>query len=109
MASNTDRANEPIIIKNERNWIAESSGGNEKTINMAVPDRICFIGKQHKNYADAFLLRFFHGVIYKIENPDDDAINDIYRNNGRPYYEGVWAREWSEMMLMEKEHNLWEF
>jgi gliding motility associated protien GldN len=64
---------------------------------------------QNKNYADAFLLRFFHGVIYKIENPDDDAINDIYRNNGRPYYEGVWAREWSEMMLMEKEHNLWEF
>jgi hypothetical protein len=33
----------------------------------------------------------------------------VYRNNGRPYYEGVWAREWAEMMLMEKEHNLWEF
>jgi hypothetical protein len=54
-------------------------------------------------------LRFFKGVIYKIENPDDNTIDDIYRNNGRPYYEGVWAREWSEMMLMEKEHNLWEF
>jgi gliding motility associated protien GldN len=64
---------------------------------------------ENKNYADAFLLRFFKGVIYKIENPDDFAIDDIYRNNGRPYYESVWAREWAEMMLMEKEHNLWEF
>jgi gliding motility associated protien GldN len=64
---------------------------------------------ENKNYADAFLLRLFKGVIYKIENPDDFAIEDIYRNNGRPYYESVWAREWAEMMLMEKEHNLWEF
>jgi hypothetical protein len=30
-------------------------------------------------------------------------------HNGRPYYEGIWAREWEEMKLMEKEHNLWEF
>lgn len=64
---------------------------------------------QNKNYADAFLLRFFKGVIYKIENPNDDTLDDVYRNNGRPYYEGVWAREWEEMKLMEKEHNLWEF
>jgi gliding motility associated protien GldN len=64
---------------------------------------------ENKNYADAFLLRLFKGVIYKIENPDDDDIESIYRNNQRPYYESVWAREWAEMMLMEKEHNLWEF
>ncbi|MBX2955676.1 MAG: gliding motility protein GldN [Cyclobacteriaceae bacterium] len=64
---------------------------------------------ENKNFADAFLLRLFKGTIYKIENPDDDAIADVYRNNGRPYYESVWAREWAEMMLMEKEHNLWEF
>ena len=64
---------------------------------------------ENKNYADAFLLRLFKGVIYKIENPDDNTIEDVYRNNGRPYYESVWAREWAEMMLMEKEHNLWEF
>jgi gliding motility associated protien GldN len=64
---------------------------------------------ENKNFADAFLLRLFKGVIYKIENPDDFTIEDIYRNNSRPYYESVWAREWSEMMLMEKEHNLWEF
>ena len=64
---------------------------------------------QNKNYADAFLLRFFKGVIYKIENPDDNTLDDVYRANQRPYYEGVWAREWEEMKLMEKEHNLWEF
>ncbi len=64
---------------------------------------------ENKNYADAFLLRLFKGTIYKIENPDDSTIEDIYRANGRPYYESVWAREWAEMMLMEKEHNLWEF
>lgn len=64
---------------------------------------------QNKNYADAFLLRLFKGVLYKIENPNDDTLDDVYRNNGRPYYEGVWAREWEEMKLMEKEHNLWEF
>jgi gliding motility associated protien GldN len=64
---------------------------------------------QNKNFADAVLLRLFHGTIWKIENPDDFTIQDIYRDSGRPYKEGVWAAEWSEMELMEKEHNLWEF
>lgn len=64
---------------------------------------------QNKNFADAFLLRLFHGTIWKIENPDDATIYDIYRQNGRPYREAVWATEWAEMELMEKEHNLWEF
>jgi gliding motility associated protien GldN len=64
---------------------------------------------QNKNFADALLLRLFHGTIYKVQNPDDETIDDTYRANGRPYREGVWAREWTEMMLMEKEHNLWEF
>lgn len=64
---------------------------------------------QNKNFADAFLLRLFHGTLWKIENPDDETIDDVYRGNGRPYREGVWAKEWAEMQLMEKEHNLWEF
>lgn len=64
---------------------------------------------QNKNFADAILLRLFHGGIWKIENPDDETIFDTYRANGRPYREAVWATEWAEMMLMEKEHNLWEF
>ena len=64
---------------------------------------------ENKNYADAFLLRLFHGSIYKVENPDDDSIFDTYRANGRPYKESVWATEWEEMKMMEKEHNLWEY
>lgn len=64
---------------------------------------------ENRNFADAFLLRLFRGVIHMIENPDNNTIQDVYTANGRPYYESVWAREWAEMMLMEKEHNLWEF
>ena len=64
---------------------------------------------QNKNFADAFLLRLFHGTIRKIENPDDETIFEIYQGNGRTYREAVWATEWAELELMEKEHNLWEF
>ena len=64
---------------------------------------------ENKNYADAFLLRLFHGTIEKVENPDNESIYDTYAANGRPYKESVWAREWEEMRLMEKEHNLWEY
>jgi hypothetical protein len=64
---------------------------------------------QNKNFADAFLLRLFHGTISKIENPEDETIFNQYIANGRPYREAVWATEWAEIQLMEKEHNLWEF
>jgi gliding motility associated protien GldN len=64
---------------------------------------------ENKNYADAFLLRLFHGSIDKVENPDDDRISDVYSRNGRPYKEAVWAMEWEEMKMMEREHNLWEY
>jgi gliding motility associated protien GldN len=61
---------------------------------------------ENKNYADAFLLRLFHGTINKIENPDDESIFETYSKN---YKEAVWATEWEEMKMMEKEHNLWEY
>ena len=64
---------------------------------------------ENKNYADAFLLRLFHGTIYKIENPDNESIFETLSANGRPYKEAVWATEWEEMKMMEKEHNLWEY
>ncbi|MGE0770247.1 MAG: gliding motility protein GldN [Cyclobacteriaceae bacterium] len=64
---------------------------------------------ENKNYADAFLLRLFHGTIAKVENPDNETILDTYSFNNRPYKESVWAREWEEMKLMEREHNLWEY
>jgi len=62
-----------------------------------------------KTFIDAFKLRLFHGVIRKVENPDDDTIQQIFANNGRSYSESVFARWEQEMVLMEKEHNLWEF
>jgi len=62
---------------------------------------------ENRNYADAFLLRLFRGALDKVENPDNDRIADTYRT--RPYKESVWAMEWEEMRLMEKEHNLWEY
>jgi gliding motility associated protien GldN len=64
---------------------------------------------ENKNYEEAFLLRLFHGVIHKVENPDNETIYDVYSANNRPYKETVWAREWEEMKLMEREHNLWEY
>jgi gliding motility associated protien GldN len=84
----------------------------EKLFRNNIPKAVWFNWQntaQNKNFADAILLRLFHGTIYKVQNPDDETIDDTYRANGRPYQEGVWAREWTEMMLMEKEHNLWEF
>jgi len=84
----------------------------EKLFRNNIPKAVWFNRQntaQNKNFADAILLRLFLGSIYKIQNPDDETLDDTYRGNGRPYYEGVWAREWTEMMLMEKEHNLWEF
>ncbi len=64
---------------------------------------------EYKTFIDAFKLRLFHGVIRKVENPDDDTIQQIFANNGRSYSESVYARWEEEMKLMEKEHNLWEF
>ncbi len=84
----------------------------EKLFRNNIPKAVWFNphnSAQNKNFADAFLLRLFHGSIYKRQNPDDETLDDTYRANGRPYREGVWAREWEEMKLMEKEHNLWEF
>ncbi len=84
----------------------------EKLFRNNIPKAVWFNRQntaQNKNFADAILLRLFQGSIYKIQNPDDESISETYIGNGRPYREAVWAREWTEMMLMEKEHNLWEF
>ena len=84
----------------------------EKVFRNHVKDAIWFNRyntAENKNYADAFLLRLFHGVIDKVENPDDERIAETYGANQRPYKEAVWAMEWEEMKMMEKEHNLWEY
>lgn len=64
---------------------------------------------ENKNFVDAFKLRLFHGIIDKVENPDDRDIQQIYAANGRAYGESVFARWEEEMKFMEKEHNLWEY
>jgi gliding motility associated protien GldN len=65
---------------------------------------------ENKNFEDAFKLRLFRASIFKVENPEDETIYDRYvTGSQRPYIESVWAREWEEMKLMEREHNLWEF
>lgn len=61
---------------------------------------------QNRNLADAFLLRLFHASIKKVQNPDDLDLSFIYSQD---YRTSVMAREWEEMRLMEKEHNLWEY
>ena len=64
---------------------------------------------QNKTFADAFKLRLFKSVLWKVENPEDSYIQEILQRNGRSYKESVLALEWEEMRLMEKEHNLWEY
>ena len=83
----------------------------EKLFRNHVKDAVWFNRyntAENKNYADAFLLRLFHGTIVKVENPDNETIQEILTGNGRPYKESIWATEWEEMKMMEKEHNLWE-
>jgi hypothetical protein len=64
---------------------------------------------ENRVFTDAFKLRLFHGVIAKVENPDDDDIVTIFRKNGRSYTEAIYARWEEELKMMEKEHNLWEY
>ncbi|MFN8889068.1 MAG: hypothetical protein ACK5WF_16530 [Cyclobacteriaceae bacterium] len=64
---------------------------------------------ENKSFVDAFKLRLFHGVIEKVENPDDRTIQQVYEMNGRTIGESVFARWEEDMKMMEKEHNLWEY
>ena len=60
---------------------------------------------QHKNLADAFELRLFHGKIIKKSNALDSYLDDIYKSPR----EGMLKSEQLEHELMEFEHNLWEY
>jgi len=61
---------------------------------------------QHRNLADAFLLRLFNARIIKVSNPEDLQLIDIY--GGSPK-DGLYASQLLEYKLMEYEHNLWEY
>ena len=68
---------------------------------------------ENRNMADAFLLRLFHGELYKVDNPDDLAVMDIYGTNmetGNPSQKaGLIGAEMLRMQMLEKEHNLWSY
>jgi Gliding motility associated protein GldN len=60
---------------------------------------------QHKNLADAFELRLFHGKIVKQSNAKDAFLDDIYKSPKA----GLLKSQQLEYELMEFEHNLWEY
>ncbi|MEN8247818.1 MAG: hypothetical protein ABFS32_02710 [Bacteroidota bacterium] len=68
---------------------------------------------ENRNLADAFLLRLFHGELYKVDNPDDLTVMDIYGKNmetGEPSTKaGLIGAEYLRMQMLEKEHNLWSY
>jgi hypothetical protein len=68
---------------------------------------------ENRNLADAFLLRLFHGDLYKVNNPDDLTIQDIYGTNsktGEPSVKaGLIGAEYLRMKMLEREHNLWSY
>ena len=61
---------------------------------------------QHKNLADAFLLRLFKGLIVKIANSDDIRVSELYAKSRK---NGIMASVQVEQDLMEWESNLWEY
>ncbi len=61
---------------------------------------------EHRNLADAFELRLFHGYIIKVSNPNDEYLIDVY---GGDVKTGIMASQWKAFELLEYEHNLWEF
>jgi hypothetical protein len=81
--------------------------------NLAERDMVMWRNRynpaENRLFTDAFKLRLFHGVISKVENPDDLDIVSIITRNGRSYREAIYARWEEELKMMEKEHNLWEY
>ncbi|MCB0494903.1 MAG: gliding motility protein GldN [Cyclobacteriaceae bacterium] len=61
---------------------------------------------ENRNLADAFLLRLFHGDLYKVENPDNLPIASMYNGSAKL---GLMASQWEEEKIMEREHNLWSY
>lgn len=61
---------------------------------------------ENRNLADAFLLRLFHGELYKIENPENLPIASYYNQSAKI---GLMASQWEEMKILEREHNLWSY
>jgi gliding motility associated protien GldN len=98
-----------VLYKDFHNLVEKASHSKDMKVRNQVLWRNRYNPSENKTFADAFKLRLFHGVIEKVENPDNRTIQSIYEMNGRSYGEAVFARWEEEMKLMEKEHNLWEY
>jgi gliding motility associated protien GldN len=98
-----------ILYKDFHNLVEKASHSKDMKVRNQVLWRNRYNPSENKTFADAFKLRLFHGVIEKVENPDNRGITQIYELNGRSYGESIFARWEEEMKLMEKEHNLWEY
>ena len=61
---------------------------------------------QHKNLADAFLLRLFKGIIVKIANAEDIRVSELFSKSRK---DGIMASFKVEQDLIEWEANLWEY
>jgi gliding motility associated protien GldN len=61
---------------------------------------------EHKNLADAFMLRLFSARLIKVANPEDSYIADIYNTSPK---EGLIASQRIEEELLQLEHELWEY
>jgi len=75
----------------------------------SMPERAIWYNRQntahHRNLADAFLLRLFNARVYKVSNPRNDQIADIYLD---PKAALIKSQQ-IEHQLIEYEHNLWEY
>jgi gliding motility associated protien GldN len=60
---------------------------------------------QHRNMADAFVLRLFASKVNRISNPMNNTIEDIY---GDPTL-SLYMSQTLEYKMMEYEHDLWEY
>ena len=49
---------------------------------------------ENKNLADAFMMRLFRGVLTKVDNPDNELIQET---DGKFTREGVFTADWLEM------------
>jgi hypothetical protein len=106
----TGNPNALVSYKEFSNLVEKFSHDREIRVRNTVKWKNRYNPSQDMNFVDAFKLRLFHGVINKVENPDDESIFDIIvTKNGRTYGESVFARWEEEMKMMEKEHNLWEY
>ena len=98
-----------VLYKDFHNLVDKASHSKDMKVRNQVLWRNRYNPSENKTFADAFKLRLFHGIIEKVENPDNRGITQIYELNGRSYGESIFARWEEEMKLMEKEHNLWEY